>query len=83
MEVEDQEFGACGKEFEGEHLWTARDRTDIAKMEQYLNESDILKVEVGELELLLGPGVDLRFLLLSAKRKNGSQDLSHLQHARS
>ena len=43
MEVEDQAFGAYGKEYEGEHRWTARDRTVIAKMEQYLNESDNMR----------------------------------------
>ena len=72
MEVEDQEFGACEEECEGEHRWTARDRTNVAKMEQYLNESDTMKVEVGELELLLGPEdseVDLRYTLMYARRK--------------
>ena len=55
-EVEDQEF-------EGEHRWTARDRTVVARMEQYLNENDNMRVEIGELEFLLGPEdseVDLR-----------------------
>ena len=54
-QVEDQEFGGCGKEYEGEHRWTALERTIIAKMEQYMNESDNMKVEIEELELLLGP----------------------------
>ena len=48
------------------------DRTVIAKMEQYLNESDNMKVEIEELELLLGPEdseVDLRSILMNAKRK--------------
>ena len=37
------------------HRWTAHDTTIIAKMEQYLNESDIVEVEFDEPELLLGP----------------------------
>ena len=72
MEVEDQECGACEQECEGEHGWTARDRTMIAKMEQYLNESDNMKVEIEELELLLGPEdseVDSRYMLMNARRK--------------
>ena len=77
-EVEDQEFGACEEECEGEHRWTARDRTTVAKMEQYLNESDNMKVEIGELELLLGPEdseVDLVKKLMNANRKKGTQDV--------
>ena len=54
-EVEDQESGSCEMEYEGEHRWTARDRTFIARMEQFLNENDNMKVEIEELELLLGP----------------------------
>ena len=56
-------------------LWTARDRTVVAKTEQYLDRS------VGpngsyceELELLLCPEdaeLDLRYLLMSARRKKG------------
>ena len=53
-EVEDQESGSYETEFEGEHRWTARDRTVIAIMEQYLNKSDSIKVEIEELESLLG-----------------------------
>ena len=37
-----------------------------------------------ELELVLGPEdseVDLRFIVMSANRNEGSQDLSNLQHA--
>ena len=49
MEVGDQESGSCGMEYEGEHRWTARDRTVIARMEQYLNEKDHIKVEIKEL----------------------------------
>ena len=42
IEVEDQ-------------IWSARDRTIIAQIEQYLEESCRMKVEVEELESLLGP----------------------------
>ena len=40
VEVEDQENCSCGVEYGGEHRWTARDRVVIARMEQYLDESD-------------------------------------------
>ena len=36
-------------------MWSARDRTIIAKAMQYLEESKSLKVEIEELESLLGP----------------------------
>ena len=35
--------------------WTARERTVIARMEKYLNESDCTKLYIEELEFLLGP----------------------------
>ena len=35
--------------------WNARERTVIANMEQYLNDSDYLKLEIEELELPHGP----------------------------
>ena len=63
-------------EFEGEHRWSARDRTVIARMEQYLNENDNMRVEIEELEFLLGPEdseVDLRQILRYARRKKGGQ----------
>ena len=51
----------------------------IARMEQYLNENDSMKVDVGELELLLGPEdseVDLRHIFLEVcEEEEGSQDL--------
>ena len=50
MEVEDQESGACGKEYFGEYRWTVHDRTIIAKVEQYLNVSDSIKVDIEELD---------------------------------
>ena len=65
MEVEDQESGACEKnKYDFEHQWKARDRTSVAHMEQYLNESEKMEVEIEELEHLLGPEdseVDLRY----------------------
>ena len=63
-------------EFEGEHRWSARDRTVIARMEQYLNENDNIRVEIEELEFLLGPEdseVDLRQILRYARRKKGGR----------
>ena len=77
-EVEDQESGSCEMEFEGEHRWTARDRTVIARMEQYLNENDNARVEIEELESLLGPEhseMDFRQFLRYARRQQGWQDL--------
>ena len=61
--VEDQGIG-----------WNARDRTVIAKLEKYLNESDCLKLEIEELELLLGPEdseVHLRHILRNGSRRGG------------
>ena len=61
MEVKDKEFAP-----EGECRWTARDRVVIARMEQYLDKSESMKVEIEELELLLGPEdsqVDLEYHL--------------------
>ena len=73
VEVEDQEYCSCGMECGGEHRWTARDRTFIARMQQYLNESDGMKVEIGELEhCLLGPEeseVAIRHIVMNAKGK--------------
>ena len=51
-------MGACGEEqgrFEVEdQMWSARERTIIARIKQYL-EKVTVKVEVEELEDLLGP----------------------------
>ena len=73
MEVEDQERAAGGKEYEGEYQWTARDR--VVK-EQYLDRSESLKVEVEELESLLGQEdleVDVGQILRYAMRKKGGR----------
>ena len=53
MEVDNQQKCSCGKEHGDEHRWTARDRVGNSRVEQYLDESDSLKVEVEELEPLL------------------------------
>ena len=63
-----------------------RDRTIVAKMEQHLNEGDNMKVEIEELELLLGSEeseVDLKFIVMNATRKQGRRLFSNPQHARS
>ena len=52
-EVKDQESGSYEKELESQHLWNARDGTVIARMEEYLNKSDSIKVEIVELQSLL------------------------------
>ena len=74
MEMEDHENCSGEQEFEGEHRWTARDRTVIARMEQYLNENDSMQVEVEELQLLFGPEdseVDLRQIFTYPRRNKG------------
>ena len=38
-----------------DRMWSARDRAIIAKTEQYLEKSESIKVEIEELEYLLGP----------------------------
>ena len=52
--------------------WSARERTVIARMEKYLNESDCMNLEIEELELLLGPEEsegNLRYILTNASRR--------------
>ena len=54
--------------------WNVRERTVIARMEQYLNASDCMKLEIEELELLPGPEdaeVNLRYILRNATRRGG------------
>ena len=53
-------------------IWSARERTVITKMENYLDGSDDMKLDVGELELLMGQEdseVDLRYILAHARRR--------------
>ena len=57
-----------------DRIWSARDRTVTARTKQYLEESKSSKVEVEELESLLGPwdsDVDFRRILEEAKDKKG------------
>ena len=58
-----------------DQIWSARDRTVIATTKQYLEESESFKkVEVEELESLLGPDdsdVDFRRILEEATDENG------------
>ena len=54
--------------------WDTRERTVLRKMEQYLNESDCMKLEIEELEVPLGPEdseVNLRYILRNANRRGG------------
>ena len=51
----------------------ARERPVIPNVENYLDKSDGLKFEVGELEFLVGPEdseVDLMYVLTHAKRRS-------------
>ena len=55
MEVEDPEHCSCGVACGDKHRWTARERTVIARMVQYLNESYSMKMDIEEFEhCLLG-----------------------------
>ena len=66
MEVEDQEYCSCGMEYAGEHRWTARVRAVFARMEQYLDRSESLEVDIEELEDF--PSAGIEFLVVSAAR---------------
>ena len=58
-----QENGSWVVEYGGEHRWSARGRSVVARMEQYLEKSDSMRIVIEELESLLGPEdseVDLR-----------------------
>ena len=51
-----------------------RERTVVANMEQYLSDNDCVKLEIEELELLLGPEdseANLRYILRNANRRGG------------
>ncbi len=57
-----------------QQIWSARDRTIVARTKQHLEESYSMKVEVGELESLLGPddsGADFRRILEEARDEKG------------
>ena len=68
-------FGGEQGHFEVEdQMWSARDRTINAKTKQYLEERKSLKVNIEELESLLGPDdtdVDFRRILEEARDKKG------------
>ena len=52
--------------------WSAREATVIARMEHYLDKNDCLKMEIEELELLMGPEdseVNMRYILRHACRR--------------
>ena len=64
--------------------WIARERTVIARMEKYLNKKGCLKLDIEELEFLMGPEdseVNLRKILTHASRE-GQQHVRDLQHER-
>ena len=51
-------------------------------MEQHLNEDDNMRVEIEELQFMLGPEdskVDLKQILRYAKRKKGGRIFEHFQ----
>ena len=53
-----------------DQMWSARDRTIIAKTKQYLEERKSLKVEIEELESLVGPeDTDVYFRRIREKNK--------------
>ena len=58
-----------------ESIRSARERTVIAMMKNCLDKTDELKVEVKELELLMGPEdsqVNLMYILTQASRRSSS-----------
>ena len=71
-EVEGQESDSYEMEYEGQHRWPTRDRTVIARMAHYLNENDNMRVEIEELEFLLGPE-DSEEILRYARRTKGGR----------
>ena len=68
-------FGEEQGRFEVEdQMWSARERTIIARTKQYLEDSHGIKVEVEELETLLGPDdldLDFRRILEEARDEKG------------
>ena len=71
--MEDQEYCSCGTEYGGEHRWTAHDSAVMARMVQYLDRSENMKVDIVELEYcLFGPQeseVDIRHIAMNARGK--------------
>ena len=66
---------------EEESPWSPRERTAISRMEQHVNKSDCIKLEIAELELSMGledSDVDLRHILRRARRR-GRQNYRSLQ----
>ena len=71
----EEEQGHFGVE---DQIWSARDRTVVAKTKQYLEESKSVKVEVEELESLLDPDdidVDFRRIIEEARDKKRLRDI--------
>ena len=58
-------------------IWSDRERTVIARMENYLDKSDDMKLEIEVLELLMGPeDSELNLMsFLTHARRNGSRIL--------
>ena len=48
LQMEVQENCSCVVGYGGEHRWTVRDRTVIARIQQHPNENDSMKVAVEE-----------------------------------
>ena len=52
--------------------WSAREGTVIARMENFLNKNDCLKLDIEVLKLLIGPEdseVNLMYFLMNASRR--------------
>ena len=61
-----------------DQTWSARERTVVARTKQYLEENKSFKVEVEELESLLGPDdsdVDFRRILQEARDEKRLRDI--------
>ena len=58
-----------------DQMWSARDRTIIAKTKQYLEESRSLRVEIEELESLLGPERIRMWILDESWKKQGTKKI--------
>ena len=62
----------CQADLEAQQsIWSARERRVIAGMQDHLDKSDNMKVEIEALELLMDPGYSelcLRYILTHARR---------------